>query len=323
MPPQYWQPLQTGDVVQIIAPSSKPSDPKEACEKIRALIKSWKLKPLISNTIFGEVPGLSELANNDAKRFADLRDAILNPEVKAIWCLRGGYGTIRLFPYLQDYFHKIPKVKLFIGSSDITLLHHYFQQQWKWSTIHATGALKVAENKIDKADNKVLQQLLFGRITATTIRDVIPFNQSAGSQRTIQSTLIGGNLTLISRMLGTPYAFQAKNKILVLEDINEPFRKIDGMLQQLKLAGYWTGKQKPAAVILGDFSIDEPLQREVDIALEQFAEQLDVDCIPVLRCLGIGHGAQNHPLPFATKTMLTLGKKPVLIAQNGCFDMSS
>ncbi|MGB6976624.1 MAG: LD-carboxypeptidase [Gammaproteobacteria bacterium] len=319
MPTKYWQPLQTGDVVQIIAPSSKPLNPEQGCEKIRKLLRSWKLEPLISNKIFGTAPGLPELANSDDKRFADLRDAILNPEVKAIWCLRGGYGTIRLLPYLQDYFHKAPQVKLFIGYSDITLLHHYFQQQWKWSTVHAAGALQVAENRVAKADSMILRRLIFGQTSATTIQDLVPLNATAHSQGTVRSTLMGGNLTLINRMLGTPYTFQVKNKILVLEDIDEPFRKIDGILQQLKLAGYWTAKQKPAAIILGDFSIKQPLQQqEVNTSLEQFAQELDIYRIPVLRCIAIGHGAHNHPLPLATKTTLTLGKKPLLIAQSGC-----
>jgi muramoyltetrapeptide carboxypeptidase len=160
--------------------------------------------------------------------------------------------------------------------------------------------------------------MMFGQTSEIVIRDLVPLNATAHLPSTITSMLIGGNLTLISRMLGTPYVFQMQNKILVLEDINEPFRKIDGILQQFKLAGYWTEKQKPAAIILGDFTIHHPLQQqEVTACLQQFVEELDTYQIPVLRCLNIGHGAHNYPLPFATKTQLTLGTKPLLIAHSG------
>jgi muramoyltetrapeptide carboxypeptidase len=301
-------PLRKGDLVQIIAPSSRVKYPKQALKKVAALLESWGLRARISPTIFSKKKSLSDMANTDQARFTDLQRAILDPEVKAIWCIRGGYGAIRLITYLQRFFKTSPPEKFFIGFSDITTLHHYFHQQWQWRTLHASHPLAIAENRVAKKDALTIKQLLLGTLSKIEIDDLIPLNAAAKAVGTVQAKVVGGNLSTFSRSLGTDFSINYQDQILVIEDIEEPFRKIDGMFLQLLAQ-----KQKPAAVILGDFSVTKPAAKKaIAQAIRDFVDSLQKQGIPVVQCERIGHGKHNHPVLLGADATLQLGRKPVL-----------
>lgn len=306
---QQWQALQPGDVVQIVAPASKTKNPVADLKKVSSLLASWGLRPRVSKIIFGKNSQFPDLANTDEKRFADLQSAILDPDVKAIWCIRGGYGTVRLLTYLQNNFKNKPVPKLFVGFSDITNLHNYFHQQWDWNTIHGPHPLYIATDKVALRDVKTLRQLMFGEITETKISDLQPLNKAAKVNRIINSTVVGGNIMTFSFTCGTDFALDFNNKILLVEDVDEPFRKVDGTLQQLMAQ-----KQQPAAVIVGDFTIKDAVEKKaINNALKFFAKWLETHDIPALRCVKIGHGKDNHPVPLGSAAQLILGEKPCLI----------
>lgn len=158
---------------------------------------------------------------------------------------------------------------------------------------------------------------MFGEKTETIVDDLTPLNKSAKQQRKIASTIVGGNLTLVSRMIETPL-IDIRGKILLLEEVDEPFRKVDGIIQQFKLAGYFQNDNAPIAVLLGKFSASEPIEEtQVNNCLERFAKELDEDNVPVLQCLNIGHGEKNHPIPLGTNAILQLGEKSFLTVQSG------
>jgi muramoyltetrapeptide carboxypeptidase len=297
--------LKPGDIVQIIAPAGKTAHPEEDLEKIKIFLKKWGLQARWSDDIFGSNTQFPDLANTDEKRFRDLKKAIVDPQVKAIWCFRGGYGSARLIPYLRHHFSFTPNPKIFIGFSDITLLHIYFYQKWKWASLHASHAAAVAQGKTTQKDNELLRQLISGEINKVDLINLKPLNKIAQQSPLLQSIVVGGNLTLITRSLGSDFAIELKDKILLIEEIEEPFRKIDGMLQQLIATG-----SKPSAVIFGNLSIKNKIQKKlIQSALENFAKWMENSQVPVLQTNKIGHGKYNQPLPLGTMATLFLGKK--------------
>ncbi|MCB0392487.1 MAG: LD-carboxypeptidase, partial [Bdellovibrionales bacterium] len=129
---QVWQSLEPGDIVDIIAPASS-STGKDFQNALRFVHKMGFI-PRAPKDIFGK-----DLlcANSDEKRFVHLKKALYAKDSKVIWSLRGGYGSLRLYPYLTKV--KPPtKKKLFIGYSDTTAIHHFLNQKWNWQSLHGT-----------------------------------------------------------------------------------------------------------------------------------------------------------------------------------------
>jgi muramoyltetrapeptide carboxypeptidase len=298
-----WQPLKPGSMVHVIAPSG--GCELIALEQIKDLLHSWELVPQIANDTLG-----SDLlcANSDEKRFGHLREALLNPDSQAIWCLRGGYGCTRLIPELLKL--KSPKVnKLFIGFSDITSLHIFLQQKWHWQTLHGPSANQVVNRRIDDASIQELKKIIFGQLQQIEF-SLTPLNAKAEHGNTIiESCLTGGTLTLVQASLGTDWHIETKDKILFLEEVNESAYRIDRMLQHLQQSAIF---HEIKAILLGDFiSNDAELIQSV---LKRFAQERN---LPVFYCPGIGHGKTNRSLPLGAKTELNLSKKQLTIKITG------
>lgn len=290
--------LVPGDSIEIVAPASRCSE--NILDDLKNLLTSWQLNCIVNEPIFG-----NDLlcANSDEMRFQFLEKALYNPKTKAIICARGGYGSARLIPSLAQLDpNKIPK--LFIGMSDITSLNLFLQQNWQWPTLH--GAL--SSDKFSAESFTWMNSFLFGKNKHIELIGC-PLNFSAQNAEMIESTIIGGNLSLIQASIGTPWQINCDNKILFLEDISERGYQIDRMLEHLRQANLF---KNAAAILLGDFmggkepdgsSLIEPV-------LQRFAENCK---IPVLQVSGIGHSYHNVPLPLGVKTKLILGNSIKLI----------
>ena len=217
--PNYLKP---GDVVDIVAPSSKchPS----ALEKIKTLLNSWELKCRIPDDIFGD----SLLyANNDERRFQHLQRALLNNTSKAVWCLLGGFGATKLIPFLSKITRPTHS-KFFIGFSDITALHIFLQGQWNWTTIHGPSGYQASFDRVSKDSVNLLKKILFHENDGKLSYDqIIPLNKVAESNTIIDAPFIGGNLHLIQTSLGTAWKINTHNKILFIEEVNERAYRID------------------------------------------------------------------------------------------------
>lgn len=288
--------LKEGDVVDIIAPSSKchPS----VLNQVRTLLASWKLNCHIPDNLFGK----SLLyANSDEIRFQHLENALMNETSKAVWCLLGGYGAIKLLPMLKNL--KIPKnPKIFIGFSDITALHIFLQNQWGWVTIHGPSALQVCGNKISPDSIDILKKLLCNEKYPLSYEHIIPLNQLAKDSLQITAPIIGGNLHLIQATLGTPWQINAQNKILFIEEIDERAYRIDRALAQLSHAGILN---EASALLFGDL-VDkgEPDGRFlVQDLIKEFASQFS---LPVFQIKNVGHGFINYPLLLGSPAKLCL-----------------
>jgi len=307
---KQWPFLKQGNKLQIIAPASKTDHPSNDILAVQKLVTSWGLIPVISPLFYGDDP---DFANTQELQLQDISNALNDDGIAGIWCIRGGYGSMRLLDGLEK--QKPPtKVKVFIGFSDITSLHVYLNQQWGWQTLHAPTALQTAEGRIAVEDTEILRAILFGEIQSTLINDLMPFNKQATEAKTIRSIIIGGNLTRVTRTLGTSYPADWTGKILLLEEEYQADgpRKVDGALVHLQRAGLFTTGKKPAAIVLGNISCSEDQEAAISRSLKRFADAADAANCPIVRCLNIGHGAQNHPVPLSTEATLILGEKPTL-----------
>jgi muramoyltetrapeptide carboxypeptidase len=276
-------PLQAGDVVEIIAPASRSS--LQYLHALRELLLSWNLHCVLSPDLFGD-----DLlcANSDEHRLRLLKQALLRPESKALICLRGGYGSMRLIPGLSQM--PAPTTpKILVGMSDITALHLFIGQVWGWPSIHASAN----QDKCLPACIEQLRSLLFADSPALHLT-AQPLNAKAAESFTLESSIVGGNLSLVQCSIGSLWQMQAKNKVVFLEDVGERGYRIDRMLEHLKQAGLF---KDAAAILLGDFNEGTEPDGSSLVApvLKRFA---DTCCCPVIQISNVGHGLNNTPFLF-------------------------
>ncbi len=240
------------------------------------------------------------------KTQVDLFKQSFKSKAKVLWCLCGGYGSARLIPYLEK-MKPLKQNKMFIGYSDITALHLYFTQVWKWKTIHGR-VLTSLDGEANYPDLKLYQELLEGSLKEITYPKLTAMNEAAKKKQTLKGVVTGGNLRLLECSIGTAWELEAQGKILFLEDIGERGYAIHRMLLHIAQAGLLEGVK---AIVLGDFTEGlEPdgSDRKME-ALKAFAEEIE---IPVFSGMPCGHGEKNWPLPFNTPATLVCGAKGVL-----------
>ena len=292
-----WTYLKPGDRVDIIAPASH----SPRLEAGIRWIESTGLIPLVPHDIiktdlFFAAPLEVQLEH--------LKDALYS-DSKAIWCLRGGYGSMRLIPYLLKL--KPPrKPKLFIGFSDITSLHLFFTQQWKWPSIHGRTISQMNPDLADSPDRKFLKDMIFGKKKNMVFRNLIPLNESAKTRQHLEGTITGGNLRILQSSLKTSWELKAKGKILFIEDVAERGYSVDRMLEQMFQAKIIDKNLK--ALVFGDFTngLEKDGRDLTPDALKRFADRVKY---PVLKGLPAGHGHDiNYPIPFNTNCTLDLGR---------------
>lgn len=286
--------LKAGDQIEIIAPASRCAD--DHLVGLKNILTSWQLHCIVNENIFGQ-----DLlcANSDPIRLESLTKALQNPETKAVICARGGYGSMRLIPELAKTTPP-NSTKLFIGMSDITALNLFLLQQWKWPVVH--GAL--SPDKFSPDSTAALKSLIFGELPQIEFHGEA-LNTAAKQSFTVESTLVGGNLSLLQTSIGTLWQVDGHKKVLFIEEVAERGYRIDRMFEHLHQAGIF---KHIAAIILGDFTGgNEPNGSSlVNPVLERFACTSDV---PVIRIQGIGHDHINYPLPLGTKVQLAFGNE--------------
>lgn len=286
------QALKPGDTIELIAPASRCSD--QQVSDLKALLESWGLHCLIPENLFGKD---FLCANTDEARFTLLEQALQNPNSQAILCVRGGYGSMRLVPKLQK-MTKPKSPKHFVGMSDVTALHLFLQQQWGWATIHGAAT----PGQFSPESIAALKTMLFGDNSPLVFKGKA-LNQHALSNQTLVSSITGGNLTLLQASIGTSWALEEANKIILIEEVGERGYRVDRMLTHLQQAHRL---EKAKAIVFGDFlKGDEPDGTSlIQPVLARFAENL---AIPVLQIQGVGHGYVNFPIPFGKNVTLQLG----------------
>jgi muramoyltetrapeptide carboxypeptidase len=290
--------LKPGDLVEIIAPASRCSEAD--LNEMKNLFSTWQLNCKIADTLFGD-----DLlcANTDTARFNALKNALLDPESRAVICARGGYGSARLIAEL-DKVSPSDSPKLFIGMSDITALNLFLQQKWQWPVIH--GA--IAPGRFSPESITAMQALLLGETKEVEFSG-LPLNKAAEKELIIENSVVtGGNLSLLQTSIGTKWQLDSCNKIIFIEEAGERGYRIDRMLEHLRQAHIFDTAK---AIVLGDFTGGaEPNGNSlIKPVLTRFAQTLE---IPVIKIEGVGHDSINFPLPLGTEAKLMLGSKASL-----------
>ncbi len=232
--------LKKDDTIMIVAPAGFVMDSTELDPGI-ALAKSWGLEVVLGKHVLNRY---NHFAGTDEERLGDMQLALDNKNIKAIWCSRGGYGTVRIIDQIDfTAFEKNPK--WVIGYSDITTLHNHIHNLCI-ATIHATmpGGIHSATDEA----KQTLYKALFGY----DYDFEIPSN-SLNKKGNAKGVLIGGNLSIINSMMGSVTEINTDGKILFIEDVGEDLYRVDRMMYTLKRSGLLKNLK---GLIVGDFSYD-------------------------------------------------------------------
>lgn len=232
--------LRPGDTIGLIEPATA-SDETFQLTLVEEAVTAMGLKPKRGASVLGRH---GYLANTDEKRAADVNAMFADPEVRAILAVRGGWGSARLLPFLNwDLIRANPK--LVIGFSDITALHMAIAAQAGFTTIHGpNGGSAWGKGSLDH-----FKALAFDGATPTLVNPAADEDRLVQrrwrtqpiTQGTARGRLLGGNLTVLTALTGTPYLPDFKGAILFLEDVDEAEYRIDRMLTQLGQAGVLGG----------------------------------------------------------------------------------
>lgn len=278
--------LKQGDTIGIIAPASPVTT--DELEPAINIIKQEGYRVIEGDHIY-DTQGY--LAGRDEDRLYDLHEMFLNSDVKAVICARGGYGTPRLLDKI-DYNIIRDNPKLFIGYSDITALLLAIHNNTDLVVWHGP-MLRTLKGREDNLRNLLRHLSSEGIINLKLTENTVLKKGKA------RGRLLGGNLSLISSILGTPFLPSLKGTILFLEDRGEPLYRIDRMLTQLKLSGALSGIR---GLIAGDFEECGDTDEINRLLLEIFSGDY-----PVYTGFPSGHGRHNLALPFGVKAELDTG----------------
>ncbi len=295
--------LSPGETIGIVAPASAPPDPK-AIDRSVAVLEGLGFKVKLAHNARKR---RGFLAGTDRERAADLMNMFQDARVKAILCVRGGYGTARLLSLL-DFPTIARNPKIFIGYSDITSLHCALLAKANLVSFHGP----MLNSEFVKKD---LPDFTLQSFSRTLMRASAPGAICQGYKTktvsilrrgTAGGRLIGGNLSLLCTTLGTPYQPSFKDKILFLEDLDEPPYRFDRMLTHLLNAGLL---QQVAGVAVGlNKNCKDPKARTVAAyrqTLEDvLRERLLPLKVPVVAGLPFGHVRHNATLPIGVRATL-------------------
>jgi muramoyltetrapeptide carboxypeptidase len=300
-----------GDTIGIIAPASPPPDPK-AVDRAAEALERFGFKPKLAKNVRAR---LGFLAGTDRARAADLMAMFADKKVKAIICIRGGYGASRILELL-DYGVIRRNPKILSGYSDITSLHCALMKKAGLVSIHApmlNGAL--ADPKVPEFTKKSFFRTVMEAKPSGSIREGYEGKTVSILRSGIaEGRLVGGNLSLICASLGTPFAPSFKGKIIFFEDISERPYRLDRMLTQLLNAGIFS---QVAGVAVGvNKDCNEPdakpggeyQQSGADVVKERLSSLR----VPVVTGLPFGHVDLNATIPVGIKARLD-GKRGDLI----------
>lgn len=287
-------PLRQGDLVRLVAPGS--ALPREIVESIAAHLQSMGYRVHIPSGLFGP-KGL--VSHSVDQRVRHLKEAFEDQATRAVWCLRGGYGSIQLLPELKK-LKRPPHMPLFLGYSDITSLFIWLRQNWQVPVFHSPLAEALVSQKTALRDVKEVLSVISGKQRSLQFR-VRPLNSVtlAGDFK-----MVGGNLEVVASTLGTPYQIKTDSRTAVFfEEVGERAYRIDRKLRQMEQAGVF---KKCKAVFFGSFvDCAEPSGKDLSTQiLKEFAGRIK---IPVFAGLQVGHGSRNRLLPFGTQCVYQKG----------------
>jgi muramoyltetrapeptide carboxypeptidase len=308
----YPEALRQGDTVAVLCPSTPTF--REKVDKAEAGLKRLGFKPLMLPSCYAYH---GHLAGHDALRLKDLHDAFAARDVKGIVNLKGGSGATRLLASLDyDLIARNPKV--FVGYSDITALHIAIHQMTGLITFHGPMATSDLFINPDNSDEYSLNSFMANLMTSGGYHGPLenPINEPFNTffDGICEGELVGGNLSLLTQTLGSPYEVDTKGKILFIEEVDEPIYKIDKMLTALAFAGKFRDCR---GIIFGTFSGCEPEYKKSyggeDLSLETVIEEVVVPWQkPIMANLRAGHNFPQPTLAIGGKLHLNTYEKKLI-----------
>lgn len=313
--------LKKGDTIAVVAPASCPEEDQQTIARaIKMLLEKGYRVRIAPNlmTRYGY------LAGTDYDRAKAFMEAWLDPEVKAVWCYRGGYGCARILDRL-DYRAIKENPKILIGMSDITALHAAINKETGLVTFLGPN-VNAVYGKDEKKDSLYSEKELWRMISDDHLNSVRnrtypnpkTFPLSDQSVMTMRpgigrGRLTGGTLSLVASLVGTPWEMDTRGKILVLEEVDEEPYRIDRMLCQLKHAGHL---DQPAGVILCSWRACKGKRPDKTLSLEHiFKEYFERAPYPVLLGFPSGHITDQATLPLNALAELDASKKNLRILE--------
>ncbi|MDN3723157.1 LD-carboxypeptidase [Aequorivita sp. SDUM287046] len=294
--PEY---LKKGDLVGVVSTARKIS--KEEIEGGLQLLEKWGLKYVLGKTIGAEE---NQFAGSDVVRAKDFQQMMDNPKIKAIWCAKGGYGTVRILDKLNfSAFKKTPK--WVIGYSDVTALHSHIHTL-EIETLHAQ-ILQNLENKSEETSASI-KGILFGNSYEIEVAN----NEILNRPGTGKGHLVGGNLSLLYSLCGSNSAIKTDDKILFIEDLDEYLYHIDRMMMNLKRNGML---KNLAGLIVGGMTD----MHDSKIPFGKTAEEIVFEIVseynyPVCFNFPAGHIDDNRALIFGRKIELDITENKIALS---------
>lgn len=285
---QYPPHLKQGDTVALVSTARKLS--REDLSPAFHILNAWGLKAIVGTTVEASE---HQFAGSDALRIKDFQEQLDNPDVKAIWCVRGGYGTVRIIDGL-DFSRFVKRPKWIVGYSDVTVLHSHIHRLGV-ATIHAQMALDI-QNKTQESV-ETLRKALFGESYKLTSEKHL-LNRIG----TVEGPLVGGNLSILYSLCGSESSLDTRGKILFLEDLDEYLYHIDRMMLNLKRNGML---EHILGLVVGGMT----QMNDNTIPFGKTAEEIIIEAVaeynyPVCFGFPAGHVADNRALIFGKEHQL-------------------
>ncbi len=305
-------PVLPGDTIGIVAPAGQLKDREPFYNGVK-LLKELGYDVKFPRNLW---PGTNFLSDTDQNRALEFHKLWADDDVKGLMCLRGGYGSLRILPYL-DIKELKKNPKLLIGFSDITILQNHLFLQANILSIQGPVVTSIADAPRDTL--QLFQQILAGQTEYVfKEKEIELIHGTSGAN----GTLIGGNLASLVTLLGTPYDLNYNESILFLEDVCEPTYKVDRMLTQLAMANKFDGLK---AILLGDFSSEHNESgtdklRHTEAVWQRIIQLVNGRNIPILGKISSGHINRNNPFILGSQLTIEHGSNKIttLLPENVC-----
>lgn len=295
--------LRSGDTVALVAPAGPV--PEQLLDAGLAQLRSWGLNARVGKHVRDRHPHLDYLAGTDADRAADLQEAWCDPDVTAVFCVRGGYGSMRILDHLDWTEMAAAGPKVFTGSSDITALHDAFATQLGVVTVF--GPMLATKAFVeDPAAREHLRRTLFQPESVTILTRS---NAGALVHGRARGIIYGGNLSMVAGSLGAPDAPTPPERgIAMLEDVTEDPYRLDRFVTKLLRAGWF---DHAAGIALGSWTECGPLE-EVRAVM---SDRLGGLGVPIMWELGFGHCDAQRTIPLGVAAELDTDAQRLSILQ--------
>ena len=294
--------LNKGDTIAIIAPSSPVT--KEAADNCKKLVEDMGYKVKMGKCTYRSIHGYS--AGTGEERAEEINQMFADKEVKAIWCIRGGDTSSHTMDKIDfDIISKNPKI--FVGYSDITNFNVNFNQKCEMVTFHGP---MVKSNMLNDYDDFTKSSFE----SALNMGNKLVLENPSGEEFKVmveghaEGIIVGGNLALLTSMIGTPYEVDTKGKILFIEEVGESLSRVDRMMYQLKYAGKL---EDAVGIIFGDFTdcvneVDESYKTE-----DLLKDVLDNYNKPAMYNIKSGHCSPMSTIPLGTRCIMDTKTKTI------------